>query len=103
MLNKYVSIESTENEGFQGRQETPRFGPIGYWSSEPEGSTEVLDQWVQAKSKLAGMSQSFVRHLSKVQLLVISGGSNLVVKELSSEPKPTQVQFLVLPFSTFGT
>lgn len=32
------------------------------------------------KVKMACMSQSFVRHLSKVQLLVISRGSSLAFK-----------------------
>lgn len=53
---------------------------LPHWSSEPEGNTGFLDQWVSAKSKLAGMAQSVVRHLSKVQLLVISRGSSLVFK-----------------------
>lgn len=74
VLNKYLSTESTENEGFQ---ETPGPRPLAHWSSEPEGNTEGLDQHVSAKSKLARMSQSAVRYPSKVQLLVVSRGGSL--------------------------
>lgn len=51
---------------------------LAHWFSKTAGSTDVINYWVLAKSKFARMSQSFERHLSKVQLLVISRGSSLV-------------------------
>lgn len=72
-------------------------GLLAQWSSGPEGSRKLLDQRVSAKSKLAAMSQSVVRRLSEVQLLVISRGESRL-HELSSGPKSTPAQISFVPF-----
>lgn len=53
---------------------------LAHWFSKTAGSTDVMDHWVLAKSKFTRMSQSFERHLFKVQLLVISRGSSLALE-----------------------
>ena len=97
MRDKYLSIE---NQVFQGGYETSEPRPAGSGLQGQKG-TELLGQRVSAKSKLARMSQPAMRHLPGVICNKQRQQSGLY--ELSSGPQSTQVQILLLPFSTRGT
>lgn len=81
MLNKYLSTESAAKEGSQDVRrhlDLNLLAPGLQRQREHRGFTPMGVG--NGKIKMARVSQSFVRHLSKVQLLVISRGSSLACK-----------------------